>query len=90
MAKDAAPDVLRPPHAQERHDRMVEILAREYAKKGYRVCAELPGFPPPEPVEGAAPDIRAERDGETVVIEVETRETLFGSEYETEHKAFRK
>ncbi|MFN0151395.1 MAG: hypothetical protein ACKVU1_11895 [bacterium] len=90
MAKQATPHVERSAPLQVRHDRMVAILAREYAAKGYRVSAELEGFPAPEPIEGAVPDIRAEADGRIVVIEVETSDTLFGSEYEAEHKAFRK
>lgn len=90
MPKEAAPDIRRAPHVQAQHDRMVALLAKEYSAKGYRVWAEAEGYPVPEPIEGAVPDIVAQRDGETVVIEVETRDTLFGSEYEAEHKAFRK
>jgi hypothetical protein len=69
---------------------MVALVATEYVRKGYKVAAEIPGFDAPEPVEGLVPDICAERDGRTVVIEVETRETLFGAEYLSEHKTFRK
>jgi hypothetical protein len=90
MPKEATPVIHRSPHVQERHDRMVAILAKQYEAKGYRVSAEIPGYPAPEPVEGSVPDIVAQRNGVTVVIEVETRDTLFGAEYEAEHKAFRK
>jgi hypothetical protein len=76
--------------AQERHDRMVALVAAQYRERGFAVAAELPGFPPPEPVEGLVPDLVARKEGETVVVEVETRDTLFSEEYKGEHKAFRK
>jgi len=90
MAKEAARHIERTAAEQARHDSMVAILAREYSRKGYRVAAEIEGFPAPEAVEGAVPDILAEGEGRVVVVEVETRDTLFGGEYEAEHKAFRK
>lgn len=90
MAKETAPHIERTAAEQTRHDRMVAILAREYARKGYRVAAELDGFPAPAAIEGAVPDLFAEGEGRAVVVEVETRDTLFGGEYEAEHKAFRK
>jgi hypothetical protein len=80
----------RPPHVQARHDRMVDLRAREYQAKGFLIHAELEGFSAPEAIDGVVPDLRAERDGEVVIIEVETRDTLFGEEYKQEHKTFRK
>ena len=90
MPKEATPEIRRSPHVQVRHDRMVALVAKEYAAKGYVVRAEAEGYPAPEAIEGAIPDIIAQKNGETVVIEVETRDTIFGAEYEAEHKAFRK
>lgn len=80
----------RAPHVQKRHDRMVALVANEYREKGFTVSAELDGFPTPEAVDGAIPDVWAESNGEVFLIEVETRDTLFGDEYKTEHKTFRK
>jgi hypothetical protein len=85
-----APEITRSAHVQARHDRMVEIQATTYRAEGYSVRAELPGWPAPPAVEGNVPDVYAERDGRTVVVEVETEDTLPGKEYAAEHKAFRK
>ena len=85
-----APEITRPEHVQRRHDRMVEIQAITYKAEGYSVRAELPGWPAPPAVEGSVPDVYAERDGRTVLVEVETEDTLAGKEYAAEHKTFRK
>jgi hypothetical protein len=85
-----APEITRAAHVQRRHDRMVELQAIQHRAEGYAVAAELPGWPAPAAVEGAVPDVLAQKDGRSVLIEVETEDTLPGKEYLAEHKAFRK
>jgi hypothetical protein len=90
MAKEAAPEIRRNAPSQARHDRMVALQAERYRALGYAVAAEIDGWPAPAAVEGQVPDVLATRGDETVVVEVETEETLASREYADEHKAFRK
>lgn len=85
-----ATETERTPHAQARHDRMLLLQANKFRAEGYAVAAALDGWPAPGAIDGQVPDVIAERNGETVVIEVETEDTLASKEYLAEHKTFRK
>lgn len=58
------------------HDRCVESLARRLSLDGWMVEAHIPGWLNPAYIEEYMPDVRAWRDGDTLVIEVETMDTL--------------
>lgn len=61
------------------HDEGVMALAHDLAvRTNWSVAAEAPGFPPPAPRAGRAPDVLCERGAETppVAFEVELPETL--------------
>jgi len=58
------------------HDRCVEGLARRLSLDGWMVEAHISGWPKPAYIGEYMPDIRARRDGDTRVIEVETMDTL--------------
>lgn len=58
------------------HDRCVESLARRLSLDGWMVEAHISGWPKPAYIGEYMPDIRARRDGDTRVIEVETMDTL--------------
>lgn len=61
------------------HDEGVAALARDLvARTSWNVRAEAPGFAPPTPHAGRAPDVQCDRGAETppVVFEVELPETL--------------
>lgn len=61
---------------QATHDRCVESLARRLSLDGWMVEAHISGWPKPAYIGEYMPDIRARRDGDTRVIEVETEDTL--------------
>jgi hypothetical protein len=86
----AATETPRAPQAQARHDRMVALQAAKYRADGYAVAAALDGWPAPAAVDGQTPDVVAERAGRTIIVEVETEDSLRSKEYAAEHKAFRK
>lgn len=63
---------------QSIHDRKVQQLANRFARKGFNVKADLPGYEKPEPIgeKGRIPDIEATKPGTRKLVEVETRSTL--------------
>jgi len=67
------------------HDLKVKTLAEKYHHDGYYVCADhIVGYPDPENIKGYIPDIIAEKNGEFVIIEVDTA----GNEDEDQTAAF--
>lgn len=66
----------RSPNQQSKHDRGVEKTAEYYERRGYTVQADIPGYDRPKTIDGRRPDVIAKGHGETVVVEVETRDAL--------------
>lgn len=59
-------------NAQQAHDLAVRELAEGYTEEGWRVWADIEGWPTPPSIQGRRPDILT-RDGETrLIVEVET------------------
>ncbi|KXB07316.1 hypothetical protein AKJ52_00470 [candidate division MSBL1 archaeon SCGC-AAA382C18] len=64
-------------HSQSRHDRKVREIARKYELKGYDVKADdVPDFSDPGSIHGKVPDVIAEKNGHTTVVEVETEDSV--------------
>jgi hypothetical protein len=59
-------------NAQAAHDQAVEELIHEYRDDGWRVWADITGWPTPSAVGGHRPDIVARADEARVIVEVET------------------
>ena len=66
----------RSPRQQSKHDRAVENTAKYYEAQGYRVQADIAGYEKPKTIDGRRPDVVAKGEGETVIVEVETRDTV--------------
>lgn len=66
----------RTPRQQSKHDKGVQASAEYYNQQGYNVQADIPGFARPETVGGRRPDVIAQNNQETVIVEVETKESL--------------
>ena len=66
----------RTPQQQSKHDRGVEALAKYYESQGYTVLADIHGYEQPKTLEGRRPDVIATGNGEKVIVEVETRDSL--------------
>lgn len=61
---------------QAAHDRCVDKLARRLSLDGWMVEAHVQGWPKPAYIGEFIPDIRAQRNDSTRIIEVETEDTL--------------
>lgn len=64
--------------SQSKHDSKVKSIAKGYKQRGWKVEADIPGFPTPKPIGKyrRIPDVVATRPGTRHIIEVETKETL--------------
>ena len=64
----------RPRKPLSTHDRKVREIARDLDRQGYKVRADVRGREKPRPITSKrlVPDIEANRDGRTLIVEVET------------------
>lgn len=64
--------------SQSKHNNKVKSVARGYKRRGWKVKADIPGFPRPKPIgkHKRIPDVVATRPGTRHIIEVETKETV--------------
>ncbi len=61
------------------HDREVRQQAEKLAGKGYKVSADIPGYPTPKPIgrkNPTVPDVVATKGSSKVMLEVETSQTV--------------
>ena len=74
---------------QTKHDEKVASLARGYKNRGFKVKADLPGYPKPNPIGGTGriPDIEATKPGTRHIVEVETENTVIA--HKDQQKSFR-
>ncbi len=61
---------------QTAHDRCVDKLARRLSLDGWMVEAHVSEWPKPAYIGEFIPDIRARRNDSTMIIEVETEDTI--------------
>jgi hypothetical protein len=66
----------RSPRQQSKHDKGVQTSAEYYEQQGYEVKADLPDYPRPPIMGGRRPDLVATKRKETVLEEVETRDSF--------------
>ncbi len=55
-----------------KHDQKVREVAEKFKEKGWKVSADIPGFPQPVTFEGCKPDIVAKNGERTIIGEIET------------------
>lgn len=62
---------------QSKHDKKVRSIAKGYERRGYKVKADVSGYPKPVPIgkKKRVPDIEATRPGTRHILEVETKAT---------------
>lgn len=61
---------------QSAHDEAVKKSAEYYEEQGYAVQADIKGFKKPKTIKERRPDLIAKKKKETVILEVETKETM--------------
>lgn len=77
---------------QYRHDHKVRELAEKLKDKGYRVEADIEGYPRPDTIgykNPKRPDIYASGHGWTRIIEVETESSRSTKRARVQHEKFR-
>lgn len=62
--------------SQNKHDRKVKEVAKDYGARGYDVLADVPGYPKPPTIGGYRPDVVARKGGQETVVEVETPDSV--------------
>ena len=66
----------RTPRQQSKHNKGVQASVDYYTEQGYKVQADLRGHEQPETIGGRRPDVIAQNAQETVIVEVETKESF--------------
>lgn len=61
---------------QNKHDNEIKRLAKYYQGQGYKIDADIKDFDKPNTIYGRRPDIIAKKKGKTVIVEVETIDSL--------------
>ncbi len=74
---------------QSQHDAEVSRLAQQLQSQGYKVEADLKGFPKPDTIGGVRPDVVAKKGRERQIIEVETPESADGARAQRQAQQFR-
>jgi hypothetical protein len=67
---------MRAKKAQNKHDAKVKNIARGYRAQGYRVAADVPGYPQPRSFGRRRPDVVAQKGRDKVIVEVETPRSM--------------
>lgn len=62
----------RSPRQKSKHDKAVKVSADYYKGQGFKVKADISGYPTPKTIRGRRPDVVAYKGRQKVVIEVET------------------
>lgn len=73
---------------QSKHNRAVKKEAKRYERAGWKVQADLHGYPKPPEIGGRRPDIKATKPGTTHIIEIETPSSMKSDK--DQHSTFRR
>jgi len=61
------------PKSQSKHDKTVRRVAGGYKSQGWKVKADISGYPSPRTIYNRQPDVIATKGRKTRIVEVETR-----------------
>ncbi len=75
--------------SQSKHDTEVRRIAEDLKAQGYRVDADLKGFPKPDTISGVRPDILAKKGKQKKIIEVETPDSVDNARDKKQQQTFR-
>jgi hypothetical protein len=78
----------RPEESREIHHTIVETVAGARVREEWSVKADLEGWEKPREIDGHVPDVWAEKLGRTLVVEVETCDTIHLDETREQYRAF--
>ncbi len=81
--------VSRIPFTKSKHNSEVEDRADEYNWNGYEVWADhIEEYPYPDSFHGYVPDVVAQKNGHTTLVEVETEDSVDSKRDKKQHRAF--
>jgi len=80
---------MRAQYSQTNHDKKVRKLAEYYHRKGYNVQADISGWSMPEVINSYRPDLIITGNFITLVIEVETRDSVNSARDIAQRNAFK-
>lgn len=72
----------------EIHSELMKKVTELMKTQGFKIWADYEGFEKPQEINGEIPDIYAEKDEETVVIEIETCASINWPETRKEYEIF--
>lgn len=75
--------------SQSKHDSLVRRAARKLQVQGFKVKADVSGFPKPETIGGYRPDVVGTKRTQTKIIEVETPDSKDSARDKGQQQAFR-
>jgi hypothetical protein len=65
--------------SQSKHDAQVARDAHEFKRLGYEVSADIAGYNKPPTIGGYKPDVYASKGRKSIIIEVETPDSVDGA-----------
>ncbi len=74
--------------SQSKHDLEVRSIAKKRASQGYKVKADVSGYPKPDTIRGYRPDVIATKRKERKIYEVETPDSVKSARDQKQQKAF--
>ena len=75
--------------SQSKHDAQVRQIAKKLRDGGYKVQADVRGFPQPDTIGGYRPDVVAKKGKQKKIVEVETQDSVNSARDKEQQKAFR-
>lgn len=75
--------------SQSKHDAKVRDVANTFKTQGYKVSADVNGFPQPGSISGYRPDVVAQKGNQRKIVEVETPDSVNSTRDKAQHNAFR-
>ena len=79
---------MRSQQTQSKHNKKVSDLAWSYNGRGYTVKADVGNYPRPRMINGKMPDLWVEKDGQVIIIEVETYDSVNTTHAISQKKTF--
>ncbi len=75
--------------SQSKHDAAVRRMASKLKRDGYKVKADVPGFPQPPTIGSVRPDVDARKGKQRIIGEIETPESVDSARDQKQQQAFR-
>lgn len=75
--------------SQSKHDAKVKKIADKLEKDGYKVQADVKGFPQPPTIKHVRPDVVAKKRKERIIVEVETTESVDSARDKKQQEKFK-